>query len=390
MTWGIISSGFNKKRLEDILPEIDTSLKSALGSDLNLLPTSVVGQFRSIFAEREALLWDLMEAVYNSAFPDTASNASLDNAVAYLGLVRKPATKSTVTLRVSGSNGTVVPVGFVASSGVNTDRFLTTQSGTITGGYVDLLAACEEAGAISAVSGTLTTVDTPVFGVSSVTNQADATVGQNRETDAELRLRRLSSLSSPGNGTVDRIRESLLAIPDVTRAFVIENVEMTTDIDGRPAKSFEAYVAGGTEAAIGGVIWETKPAGIQTWGTVTVPVLDSEGGTQSVKFSRPVDKPVYITVAITKNTNPLNGPIYPTGGDALVETAILDFANSYYDIGLDVITSLWYGPINTIPGVIGIDIKQGFSPAPSSGANLSITAFELATFDSGRITVTSS
>lgn len=390
MTWGVTSAGFNKKRLEDILPEIDTALKAGLGGDLNLLPTSAVGQFRAIFAEREALLWDLMEAVYSGAFPDTAEGTSLDNAVAYLGMVRKPATYSIVTIRVYGTNGITVPVGFVVSSGVNTDTFATSQSGTISGGYVDLLAVCSEAGAISAITGTLTTIDTALFGVSSVTNMADATVGQNRETDAELRLRRIAQLASPGNGTVDRIRESLLAIADVTRAFVIENTEMTTDIDGRPAKCFEAYVAGGTEAAIGEVLWETKPAGIQTWGTVTVPVTDSEGGAQSVKFSRPVDKPVYIDVTITKNTNPLNGPVYPTGGDALVETAILDFANSYYDIGMDVITPLWYGPINTVPGVIGIDIKQGFSPTPPSGANLAISAFELAVFDSGRISVVSS
>lgn len=390
MTWGITSAGFNKKRLEDILPEIDISLKTALGNDLNLLPTSIVGQFRAIFAEREALLWELMEAVYTSAFPDTSEGVSLDNSVAYLGMVRKPATYSMVTIRVYGSNGTSIPTGFVVSSGVNTDTFTTTQSGTIAGGYVDLLASCSVAGAISAVAGTLTTINTPIFGATTCTNLSDATIGQARETDAELRLRRIAQLSSPGNGTVDRIRESLLAIADVTRAFVIENIETVTDVDGRPAKSFEAYVSGGTEAAIGEVLWETKPAGVQTWGTNTVAVTDSEGGAQVVKFSRPVDKPVYLTITIIKNTNILNGPLYPTGGDALVETAVLDFANSYYDIGMDVVASLWYGPINTIPGVIGIDIKQGFSPTPSSGVNLAISAFELATFDSGRTSVVSS
>src|SRR2546429_3349304 len=46
--------------------------------------------------------------------------------------VRLPATRGTVTLRIFGFAGTVVPVGFTAQIPGTTTRFQTTASGTIT------------------------------------------------------------------------------------------------------------------------------------------------------------------------------------------------------------------------------------------------------------------
>jgi uncharacterized phage protein gp47/JayE len=118
MAFGLTDAGFELKRLADIKAEIESKLRAELGSAINLLPESVFGQLVSIFSERESLVWELAEDVYNSAYPDTASGASLDNVVALTGITRQGATKSKVLgVRLFGTAGTLVP----ATTGLSVD-----------------------------------------------------------------------------------------------------------------------------------------------------------------------------------------------------------------------------------------------------------------------------
>jgi len=71
-----------------------------------------------------------------------------------------------------------------------------------------------------------------------------------------------------------------------------------------------------------------------------------------------------------------------------VEDSLLSFLQGF-KIGQDVIVNLMYTPINTIPGVIGVEILVGLSPNPTTSNNISISAPEIARFDSSRIEVNS-
>ncbi|MCK4960816.1 MAG: hypothetical protein KAT00_15490, partial [Planctomycetes bacterium] len=75
-------------------------------------------------------------------------------------------------------------------------------------------------------------------------------------------------------------------------------------------------------------------------------------------------------------------------GDDLVEEVVLEYGAAF-QLGQDVVTSRFYTPINTVPGVVGIEVLVGFSSPPTSSANLSIGPGELAKFDSTRVTVNS-
>ncbi len=132
MAFGLNDSGFNIKRLEDIKLEIEADLRGSLGEGINLEDNAPLGQIVGIFAEREALLWELAEAVYNSQFPDSAEGVSLDNSNALVNVPRLGAVKSIAVVRARGTATTVIPAGSIVSvDGDSTARFVTELAVTI-------------------------------------------------------------------------------------------------------------------------------------------------------------------------------------------------------------------------------------------------------------------
>lgn len=254
--------------------------------------------------------------------------------------------------------------------------------------FVDTLFQAEETGPTVANTGSLTAIETPQGGVTQLTNPQDAEIGSNIETDAELKQRRKELLQRSGTATVEGIRNALLDVVDVNQALVIENTALIVDAGGRPGKSFESVVEGGADQDIADAIWASKPAGIETFGSVSVPVVDSQGFIHTINFSRATEIDIWMIVNITPNTDPAEGPLYPIDGDQQVEDVVLAFAQDFR-IGQDVVVSQFYTPINTIGGVIGIEILVGTSPAPTMSDNIAIDVTERAVFDSARITVNS-
>lgn len=133
---GLTITGFQAKRLAEIKTEIEQRLRDELGASINLQPSSVFGTMVGIFAEREALLWQLAENVYNASYPDTAEGTSLDNVVAITGITRLAATKSTLSaLYLKGTIGTLVPAGTIVSVDGNPDAtFVTDANVTLVAG----------------------------------------------------------------------------------------------------------------------------------------------------------------------------------------------------------------------------------------------------------------
>lgn len=64
-------------------------------------------------------------------------------------------------------------------------------------GTMTATATSSNSGAVAALAGTITTINTPTRGWASVTNPAAATVGAPAETDAELRIRQGQSVALP-------------------------------------------------------------------------------------------------------------------------------------------------------------------------------------------------
>lgn len=137
MTFGLTNKGLKIKRLSDIKTEIETTLRAKLGNTINLLPQSVLGQLVGVFAEREALIWELIQAVYNSQYPPTADGISLDLCAALTGHTRLNAVKSTGEIYCTGVETTLIPQGSIVSVVNNPDIKFETIIGAEIGAGVD-------------------------------------------------------------------------------------------------------------------------------------------------------------------------------------------------------------------------------------------------------------
>lgn len=252
-------------------------------------------------------------------------------------------------------------------------------SGTITTG--DLTATAT--GPTVAPIGSLTVINNAISGWSSVTNPAAAEVGTAIESDANLKLRRTQSLRKPGASTPQAIVAAVEEIADVTSCQVFENVTLTTDGAGRPGKSFETLVQGGADQTIADTIWAEKPAGIQTYGNQTSAVIDSQGNSQTINWSRPTALPIYVIVNLTVTS------AYPVGGDEAVSNAIMAYAATLIAGSTVVPTPSMVSFLATIPGIVGATILIGTAPIPTMSSNITTTPLQIATFDPSRITVNS-
>lgn len=105
---GITDNGFQIKSLDVILREQRTQVEGEFGSNFTTDPADKTNQLLGIFAEREAELWELALATYNSYYPDTARGVALDNVVSITGLFRQGDSRTTVNVYFSGTVGTEV------------------------------------------------------------------------------------------------------------------------------------------------------------------------------------------------------------------------------------------------------------------------------------------
>lgn len=385
---GVTPTGFLKKTLDEILTEIEAAERANLDQSLNLESPSVFSVFNGIYAERLEELWDIAEAVYAAQYPDSANDAALDQVSSITGATRLAATKSTVTVTCAGTPTTVLAIGRVVSVVGTGDRFVSTAAAVIGGGgTVDVPFESEEFGPVAAPSGTLTVIETPVSGWDTATNALDATLGRLVESDAAFRSRRLQLLQNAGSATLEGIRSNVRAVAGVLQAFVFENTSLVTDAFGLPGKSFEVVVEGGVDADIAQVIFDSKPVGIESFGSTTIAVVDSQGFSHNINFNRPTTIDIWIELTVKINSLVYGGGSIPVG-DAQVKAAIVALGDQQ-NIGQDVIALLFKCvAVEDVAGVIDVTIFAiGTAPSPTLEDNIVIANRELAVFDTSRITV---
>lgn len=229
---------------------------------------------------------------------------------------------------------------------------------------VNVPMICQTFGSIVSPANTLTVLTDAIVGIVSVNNPLDAEVGDDVETDADALIRRGQSLAFPGHSTVNAILAELLQIDGVVAARVFENTALVVDINGRPAKSYEAIVQGGDDTDIARVMLDTKPAGIQQIGSTLVVLNDSQGFAKDVRFSRPTAIPIHVIADLVVSAE------YPANGDDLVRDAILAYGDAL-NIGQDVIViPKLVCAFDEIPGILDANIRIGVTTIPVTGSSV--------------------
>ncbi len=390
--FGMTDNGFKMKRLPDIKSDMEASARSALGSDATLLPDSVEGTIISVFSEIIAEQWEQLSAAYNAFNPISVTGQNLDDLAFLTGISRLAPKPSTAFLDITGIDNTVIPAGSIVRHNVSSSEFLTDTAVEIGVGFAtgtaSVFASARINGELDAVAGTLTIIDTPLNGWSTVINNTDANLGRLSETDSELRARRSRSLSLSGLSSLESIISSVQGIAGVSYAGAVENFTDVIDANGLSPHSFEVVVLGGSDIAVAQAIWEKKPAGIEPFGSVTALANDIFGNTHSMSFSRPTQTTIYINADIS-----FSGKI-PDDASTVLSQAIIDFVNGLLVSGIsievsdDVINSRMYMPFNLTYTDITINSLTMSIDNITYDANDIAIAFDgLAVFDLSRITV---
>jgi uncharacterized phage protein gp47/JayE len=212
----------------------------------------------------------------------------------------------------------------------------------------------------------------PVIGMNSV----DAELGRLTEIDADARLRREEELRITGAATVEAIRARILNLTYVSQCFVFDNPTLVT-VDGVPAKAFEAVIRGGLvidEQEIAETIWEVKPAGIQAYGSINKTVIDTQGFSHAIGFSRPTEIPIYLELTVDAVSSE-----FPADGVDQIKNALKALCDAL-QIGEDVIALQFKAEPLDISGVedVSVFLIDDVDPPVGSG-NIVIAARELAT-----------
>ena len=404
-THGVTSTGFQVKRLADILEDFRVKLAAVedpvtgetLAPDLADENDPLILQVNA-FADALAVCWEQMQIAYNQYDPLKATGAALSGLVQLNALTRKAGTKSTVSVALVGSPGTAISAGKRVSTMDDSAVFELTSDTVLDGsGEAVVVVRALREGPTTAVAGSVVKIVTPVTGWFSVTNPLDATPGTAQETDAALRKRQQETLSAAsGGGNIDSIYGALFNLEGVSYCRIYQNVSLSTDSKGLPAKSVSAVVQGGDEDEITDVLFAKIAAGVLTYGNTTVVKTDLQGLTYDINFTRPVAVPIYITVNVTV----VSSAVWAADSDAKIKAAVMAWAtgsatslgiSSGYDqdgygIGQSVYASELYVPVNSVLGAKITAIYVGKTSSPS-GDSAAIDWDEVAAFDPARIIV---
>lgn len=472
--YGLTKDGFRRKRLPEILSDINRRVSDRLGVEIETGSNSLFGQLHGVFAYEIADLWEQAENIYNAMYPNTATGVSLSNAAGLAGIVPVAGTKSMLTATCYGTDGTSIPYGArIASSAQNGSTWscieddaaitsskaiyaaLVIRSDIVTGNTYKLTVndvetsytavdkdtavivlnalsktigsdniktsidnnvlsirassarsefrisakgltitsigspirfKCINIGAIEADTGTVTSIVTTTPGWSAVNNEYPTNVGQDAESDIALRQRWSAAVYQRSRAMVESIQNGVYTNVDgVTSCLVYENTSDKADDDDRPPHSIEVVATGGEPEDIAKEIWQRKPAGIDTFGSVSNVVFDSQGAQHTIKFNRPQEIKIWVHVVV--GTNP--DEVFSNAALQEIKDAVLA-KGLRQNIGEDVILQRYFAAIfesTTGIGYINLTAATGDKPGSYTSDNIVISPRQVAAFDASRIEV---
>lgn len=272
-------------------------------------PGSVTTTLAEAFSREFAVLHKQMELIYQSAFVDLATGASLDHVAALLGLTRKDArfangevlfTRSTpATGDITIPAGTLVSTISTASGSQN---FETTDKRTLRKGQLSVtvpVRAQTEGPAGRVEAGAITIINRPIFGIEAVMNEAATFFATTKETDEEFRRRIKGTLERAGKATVDAIKYSLIdEIPEITEGNIqiIENARVPGLVEVK--LGLESTGDADLVRRIEESIFSSRPAGVRV--VHNLPTLSKSEGEQKAEAHQ---KPIFREEAVARFGN---------------------------------------------------------------------------------------
>ena len=381
----ITDSGFVRDRFQDER-DANADLWNEYLPNRRTDSQSVNGRIISIQTELTDNINGQIEAMLDAFSPFSARGNLLSRLAPLMAKRRRSAVMSSVTLTVTATAaGCTIPAGSIVGQASGPAQFVTTAEVVVApSGTATVQAEATASGAIEAAAATLTRIVTPVAGWASVTNNDDAAVGRERESDSQLRFRMLATSSAPV-GTPEGIATAISEVDGVTYQNVLENRTSVVNGIGMPPHSVFPIVDGGADQAIGDALLRSVAEGIDytddtdiptgpNWVEVTA-INPANQQPRQVWFARPTPLSGTVVVNISTDSD------FPADGVARIKSAIVEFVASW-PVGKTLFSSRLYTPINTVPG---IDVN---SVTINATDRLVPTAYQRIVLTNANITVT--
>lgn len=294
----------------DVRSDFETAYKEALGADLNLDSSTPQGQM--IINDTSMVVAAQQEVVKaaNNCSVYYATGHALDVAASFWGYYRKKAAGTVVVVKISGTQGTVIPTGTLATDG--TYEYALLNPVTISAnGFSYGQFQCTTPGAIECPIGAITDLVEPIADVTSVENLQSGMLGYNEESDNAFRARITANwFNIRARAILGAIVDNIAQIDGVLSCVGLENPtgsSVTKNGVTMPAHSVYLAIVGGEDEAIARVIAQQKTIGAESVGTDVVSYTDDElGYSYSYNIQRPT--PVSISVKVQYSANQYTRP----------------------------------------------------------------------------------
>ena len=351
----ISSNGIVVADTSDVLSQVQTEWQSFI-PDLDLTPSTPQGLIISALTLNRSGIQGLLAQSVNQFNPNYAGGIFLDAICALSGIFRLAATYTTVTATLTGTAGTIIPAGSLATT-TNGDNFQLITSITIpSGGSITASFQAVVAGAIPCISGTLTAITSAIIGWTAITNISDGIVGINQQSDSALRLFRNNTLAAQSIQTTDAISSALYLVAGVTSLKLQENFDSVTEtINGivMVPHSIWVCVNGGVDLDVATAILENRSAGCAFNGATSIPVTASSGQIFNVLFDRP--SVIGILVRVTVKLSTSSGVT-----SEQIQQSVFDYANGNIPNEAGLIVGANVSPFElgaSVAALLGVYVK---------------------------------
>lgn len=363
-------NGLSRVDYQALRDEKSEQFKAEFGQDIKTSRDSGFGQLISVSTQSENELVSLVSALLTAFDPHSARGVLLSRLATVMNKRRNEAVKSSVTIDViTDANGATLTAGFTISNAAGIKfNYIDTNLVIAPSSTVQAEFSAVNDGEIVASENTLTSIETPIFGIVSVNNPLAANVGRSIESDAQLRARMLRT-SSNANGTITGIFTAASEVDGVTFVNVIENNTDSAFANGQPAHSVFIIIKGGADLDIAetlitrGVaagITYTKQGDISGINFVDENyTLASTGQQFTAHWARPVDVRIYCKVTIKKLDD------YPANGITQIKESISAWVENNAQVGEAFYSSFLYTAINEVGGLAIESVFIADTPLPA-------------------------
>lgn len=216
---------FVRPTLDDIKENIEKNIEARLFSKLALLRNAVLRVLARVFAGAIHGNYGYLQWLSKQLFVTTAETFWLNQKGKMWGVARRPGSYATGSVIFTGINSTPIPTDTLVQSEDGVE-YLTTASGTISGGQVTLPIQCNVDGVVGNIDASAS--PTPIFqlvnpitGVNDEVNLAtDMTGGVDAESDEAYRARILQRIQQiPAGGSASDYVRWALEVSGVERAW---------------------------------------------------------------------------------------------------------------------------------------------------------------------------